>query len=52
MPWREAFYVVPAATIALLMRQTVHVRDPSLAIPLSEIEKIDNGTIRPGRQQP
>lgn len=32
------------------MRQTYHVRDPFAAIPLSEIEKIDNGLIRPGRQ--
>lgn len=48
--WREAFSDVPAATIALLMRQTYHLRDPSAAIPLSEIEKIDNGLIRPGRQ--
>lgn len=32
------------------MRQTYHLRNPSAAIPLSEIEKIDNGLIRPGRQ--
>lgn len=32
------------------MRQHLHALDPDGAISLSEIEKLDNGTLRPGRQ--
>ncbi len=33
------------------MRQRLHALDPNGSITLSEIEKLDNGTIRPGRQR-
>ena len=33
------------------MRQHLHALDPGGSITLSEIEKLDNGTLRPGRQQ-
>lgn len=44
-------YGVPACTLALLMRESLHVHDPDAEIPLSEIEKIDHGLIVVPRQQ-